>query len=317
MTARIHMLCSFHFFRRKSLVDLLAGDDVDLMADSGAFSAFTSGASVTVEEYAAWLVRNAPVINCAATLDVIGDPDATARNTAQLMELVDGAVPILPVFHVGSPWPVLESLCAAHPYVMLGGAVHIARTGPQPRQWDERARVMLRWIVQCHKIAREHGTRLHGLGLTRPPLPEKVPWCTVDSSYWSSASRTGSLSLFHGTGFTGFRCGEPKAAQHARLIRLYGGDPKRASTPGFGIVRLAGAQGRAEREWLTDASLMSWRRYETWLRTWKRPVPPPDGTATSGDGIKIYLAAGSVQDVRRITRCVREADRLAERVAAS
>jgi len=300
VTGRVHILGSFHFFRRRNLTaDLSPHRDVDFLADSGAFSAHNSGAEVTVADYAAWLREHRTVINAAATLDVIGDPVGTARNTERLMSAVDGAVPILPVFHVSSPWRVLEQLCAAHPYVMLGGAVAVAK--------KERATAMLRWIVRAHQIAREHGTRLHGLGLTRPPYAESAPWYSVDSSYWTSASRTGTISLFDGRRLVNFRCGTPKAAPHARLIRSYGGNPRRAVTPGFGIVREVGPVARQDRDWMVRASIVSMRRYETWLQRRRPAVPPPTGSAVTGDGLKLYLAAGGKNDLDVLIRVSREA----------
>jgi hypothetical protein len=298
----VHILGSYFFFRTRNLVEDMAGaGPVDFLADSGAFSAFNSGKMIELSDYANWLRDNASVINCAATLDVIGDPASTARNTEKLMSLVDGAVPILPVFHVNSPWPILEQLCRDHPYVMLGGAVALSGRG--------NTEAMLRWCVRAHKIAREHNTRLHGLGLTRPPYGEALPWYSIDSSYWTSASRTGTISLFDGRKMVKFRVGRPGAADHAALIRAYGGDPKRAVLPGFGLVRESGPMGRRDRDWLSDASILAWRRYETWLRARRPLVPPPRAGRVTGTGPKVYLAAGSVENLRRIIRVIRAYER--------
>lgn len=289
MTA-VHVLGSFHYFRRKDLTtELSRYPGADFLADSGGFSAHNAGATVTVPDYAAWLRDHASVINAAAALDVIGDPAATARNTDELIRRVDGAVPIVPVFHVSSPWAELERLCREHPYVMLGGAVAVAGRG--------RVAAMLRWCVKAHQIARDHDTRLHGLGLTRPPYPEKLPWYSVDSSYWTSANRTGSMSLFDGARMVGFRLGTPKAAPHADLIRRYGGNPRRAVMPGFGLVREVGPSAREDRDWATRASVDSLLRYERWLRHRRPVVAPPRESRTHGDGIKVYLACTTLKDV--------------------
>lgn len=297
MTAT-HILGSFHFFRRVDLTaSLRASSNVDFLADSGAFSAFNSGATVTVADYAAWLVDHQSVINGAATLDVIGNPVATARNTDELIERTGGAVPILPVFHVSSPWHELERLCREHPYVMLGGAVSVSGRG--------KTDAMLRWCVKAHRIAREHDVRLHGLGLTRPPYPEKLPWYSTDSSYWTSATRTGTLSLFDGARLQTFRCGTKRVEDHVGLIRAYGGNPDLLRASGFGIVREVGPRARADRDWLRQASLHTWRRYEMWLRKRKATVPPPRGGRTVGDGPKVYLAVSDMNDIRDVLRAHR------------
>jgi hypothetical protein len=224
---RVHILGSYHYLKRVDLAAAFArlGADVDFLADSGAFSAFTSGAVVRLEDYAEWLLRHAAVINAAATLDVIGDPAATAANTDRLTERTAGRVPILPVFHVGSPWAELTRLCTEYPYVALGGAVGV----------NGRVEAMSAWLIAAHLIAADHDTRLHGFGLTRPPYPEQLPFYSVDSAYWGSASRTGSLSLWDGRRFVGLRVGTPVAARHGLLVRRYGGNPAQVCQPGFGV----------------------------------------------------------------------------------
>jgi hypothetical protein len=298
MTApRVHILGSYHYLKRVDLAAAFArlGADVDFLADSGGFSAFTSGAVVRVGDYADWLLRHAAVINAAATLDVIGDPAATAANTARLIERTAGRVPILPVFHVGSPWAELTRLCAEHPYVALGGAVGV----------NGRVGAMSAWLVAAHRIAADHDTRLHGFGLTRPPYPEQLPFYSVDSAYWGSASRTGHLSLWDGHRFVGLRVGTPAAGRHGLLVRRYGGNPARISRTGFGIVGKSGPGGSAEARWMQAASVRSMWRYQEHIRHRRGLVPAPRGGRTSGNGLKIYLAAGSAGDLPKIAEAVR------------
>ncbi|MDQ0376511.1 hypothetical protein [Amycolatopsis thermophila] len=290
MTA-VHVLGSYFYLRKLDLTaELKKRPGVDFFADSGAFSAFTTGGSVDIDEYGDWLTQHAAVINCAATLDVIGDPVATARNTERLLARTGGRVTIMPAFHVGSPWPELHRLCAEHPYVALGGAVHLAK----------REMAMMRWLIKAHQIARDYNTRLHGFGLTRPPYPHILPWYSVDSSYWNSASRTGTLTLWNGRHFQTFRVGDRRAAQHANLIRAYGGNPTHVSTPGFALVREVGPRGSRDREWLNRATIESFRRYEAHVRGWRGTVPAPRSGSTTGDGLKVYLAAGNLADITLI-----------------
>jgi hypothetical protein len=298
MTApRVHILGSYHYLKRVDLAAAFArlGTDVDFLADSGAFSAFTSGAVVRLEDYADWLLRHAAVIDAAATLDVIGDPAATAANTARLSERTAGRVPILPVFHVGSPWAELRRLCAEHPYVALGGAVGVNGRVPQ----------MTAWLVAAHRIAADHDTRLHGFGLTRPPYPELLPFYSVDSIYWRSASRTGSLSLWDGRRFVGLRVGTPAVGRHGLLVRRYGGNPARIGRAGFGINSKSGVpDGAAARLWMQTASVRSLWRYQEHIHRRLEPFPAPRGGCTSGDGLKIYLAACAAGELTEIAHAV-------------
>lgn len=292
------ILGSFHYWRRIDVTAEVRAAEanhpagVDFLADSGAFSAHSTGATVTIPDYAAWLRDHAAVINAAVTLDVIGDPNATERNTARLAEMVGGSVPIVPVFHVGSPWAELERWCRDYQYVCLGGGVGVTH----------RDRAFLAWLVKAHRVAREHGARLHGLGMTKPPLPERLPFYSVDSSYWSSAARTGTLGLFNPRTrrFHRLRVGtrDVHDKQLADLVRAYGRDPRTLTEPGFARVGARGAPAREERAWLDRASAASWVAYGEHLRRMHKPVKAPDGVA--GDGPKLYLAVGDVRSFHKL-----------------
>lgn len=285
-----HILGSFAYFAKADLPHLvrraraLYGVEVDFFADSGAFTAYASGKTIAVRQYAAWLAVHAHVINCAATLDVIGDPAVTARNTAALQDAVGDQVYVIPIFHVGSPWTELENLCATHPYVGLGGGV--AAAGKQQAAF-------MAWLVKCHRIGREHGTVFHGFGMTEPPYPEKLPFYSVDSSYWSSGNRAGTIALFdpRTRRFVRARFGTRHAFTRpgmAALIRSYGGDPHAVAATGFGLTAQRGALGRAEHRWVDETSCLSWMRYGAYLRTWRSPIPAPP--QVNGTGPKAYLA---------------------------
>lgn len=302
MTRPVPVLGSFWYFRRANLAREFAACSapVDFLADSGAFTALKGGARITVESYADWLCANARYINAAATLDVVGDWRGTAVNTEKLAALVDGRVPIMAAFHVGSPWSEFRRLCREYAYIGLGGAVWVGR----------RQDAMLRWCVRAHQIAAEHGARLHGFGLTRPPYPEKLPWLSVDSSYWTSAGRTGTLSLWDGRRFARFRVGTRSAYAHTRVIASYGGDPAVVSAPGFGIVAKVGPRGSKDREWMCTACATSFRRYERHIRSRRDPVAPPPGS--SGEGLKIYQAASSPSAMRFLVDVIAADDATSE-----
>lgn len=299
-----HILGSFAYFAKVDVPGMVRrarehyGVEVDFFADSGAFTAYTSGKTVTVKQYAAWLAAHAHVINCAATLDVIGDPAATARNTTELQDRVGDQVYVIPIFHVGSPWPDLEKLCAEHPYVGLGGGVAVG----------QRESAFMQWLIRCHRIGRDHGAVFHGFGMTKPPYPDKLPFYSVDSSYWSSAVRNGTLGLYDRRAhrFRRVRVGTREVVTRpgmAALVRAYGGDPRQVELPGFGRVAERGTAARGDREWLLRAACSSWLAYQADLRTRHRPVPAPG--PVRGTGPKIYLAIGGEDDLDRIAAFAR------------
>lgn len=266
-----------------------AGIRLQIMADSGAFTAHTTGRTISLDRYAEWLEAWYPLLAVAAPLDVIGDPVATTRNVELLRERLDRKVTVLGAFHCGSPPAELRRQCEGGRYVGLGGAVGL--TG--------RREAMMRFLVWAHRVARDCGAVLHGFGITVPAFVTPLPWMSVDSSYWTSAARTGTLALFdHLTGtWRTVRMGSRKALAPtvAPLIRRYGGNPTRCAAPGFGQVGVRGDRGRAEREWLTTTAVRSWLRYGRW---WRQHTPAVTGPGPAGP--TLYLAVTDRRSLRHL-----------------
>jgi hypothetical protein len=287
-------------------VDELGGKDaVDLFADSGAFSAANAGADVSLDDYATWLRRNHTALNFAAALDVIGDPKASEANASRLRERVGDDVVVVPTFHVGSPWRYLDSMLADYDFIALGGAV----------AFNRRTDALMGWLVQAHQRIKDAGAVAHGFGLTRPPYPELLPWYSVDSAYWGSVHRTGTLSLWDAPkrAFTAVRLGRKGAGKHALLLRKYGVNQRAAVEFGFGRSSVRGADAKRDRAQLNGAAIASLRAYESHLRTLRDVLAPP---GVRGDGPKVYLAAGSASDVRLIMSASRQAQATTTKAAA-
>lgn len=302
------ILASYWFLKRTditSVVDRMGGiDAVDLFIDSGAFSAWSSNATVDLRAYADWLLAHRRVINFAAGLDVIGDPVATLKNLYTLRDMVGSAVKIVPTFHVGSPWTMLEHMLGdGFDFVALGGVVSLRLKDHDP---------LMPWLVTAHRILRDAGAVAHGFGITKPPLPEMLPWYSVDSAYWQQAAITGGFTLWDSRARRMVRVvsGKRLSSRGAELVREYGGDPRAFTRHGFGLVgKTADAeQARAERRWSQTASAASWYRHAIALNE-KYRTPAPKGVR--GHGPKIYLAVGGADDMR----LMREATELAEQGA--
>lgn len=99
----------------------------DLFLDSGAFSAFTKGKVINIDEYIGFIKKNEKVITTYAGLDVIGDSEATRKNV-EYMES-KGLHP-LPTFHHGSDYEELERMVKKYNYIALGGLVPISMNVP-------------------------------------------------------------------------------------------------------------------------------------------------------------------------------------------
>lgn len=193
------------FAAQKPALDLLSGarrNGWHAFLDSGAFSAFTLGEQINVEDYADFLDRHGRSFDLVASLDVIGDPDATARNFLRLCER--GHDYVVPTFHYSFRWDALDRLVAASPRIALGGMARFARTvtNRKPlRSWLDAA---------FRRIPR--GTLVHGFGVSGLDMLMSYPWDSVDST-------TASWGLKRGFVLTG-RGGNVRMTMFSNLKSL-------------------------------------------------------------------------------------------------
>lgn len=289
-------LASYAFFRKQDLSKVAdaAGGRCEMFADSGAYSAFTQGTEVRLADYSAWLTDWRDLITVASTLDVIGDPAATARNTALLREQGHN---VLPVFHTGSPWPVLEKMCSENAYVALGGMVPYSG---QPRE-------VRRWLIKCFLVGREHGTVFHGFGQTNVKILSDLPFYSVDSSSWSFSAQWGWIPLWDPRvcRFRTLYTGTPgDARKYAALLRSHGLDPVKVAAPGFGHQKSRGeAQYRSENRSLRAAPARAYYRFGEWL-TERHRVAPPFGFISPGTAL--FLADATVGNLTVAAQTITE-----------
>lgn len=186
-----------------------------IFADSGAFSAYTQGTPIALDDYITWLHRWKEHFTVYCNLDVVGNPHATEENQ-KIMES-NGLNP-LPVFHTGSDFKHLYSLVDRYPYIALGGMVpHMGNT-----------RKIMAWLVQCFKVA-EGNAVFHGLGATNWRVLVSLPWGSVDSSSWGSGYRYGRLPVFNPTTkrIDKINVGDMRGAYRAKnLLARYGVTPE-------------------------------------------------------------------------------------------
>lgn len=160
----------------------------DWVLDSGAFSAFNSGAVIVLEEYIEYchavLKEASPPVEVFA-LDVINDPDSSARNT-QLMW--DAGIEAIPVYHLGEPSSVLRDLVKSYPKVGIGGMSQL------------RGSEKVRFVEAVFSTA--WPAKLHGLAAGDEKIIMMAPWHSVDASSWqvgpasfASWKRYGAMSV--------------------------------------------------------------------------------------------------------------------------
>lgn len=180
-----YVLESYHYIHKETFVKKIREDKEKVFLDSGAFSAFTKGVDVNLEEYCEYIHRNKDIIEVASVLDGIGDPLETYQNQKRMEAL--GCAP-LPCFHYGEDERYLQYYIENYEYITLGGMVPIST--PQLKLWLDRI-----WDLY---LTDENGyprVKVHGFGLTTVSLMERYPWYSVDSSSWVQMASNGAIYL--------------------------------------------------------------------------------------------------------------------------
>ena len=269
---RPRILLSFAYRKSVTVNDSLAYlGGADVMIDSGAFTAFTQGKAIDMAEYTEWILKERQRITHAAALDVIGDWKASARNYERMLSIVGDRLHVVPAWHIGSPLSELLRLCKEAGYVAIGGCVPYAK----------RPKLLMRHLVQAHKVAQSSGAKLHGLGVTGRTTMTQLPWRSVDSSSWQTGHQYGNMSLAGRAGeFVAIPFSRPLTLSQSSLVRAYGGNPARVAAPNFNLVGKDGNPDRArsDRTWVNMAAARSFMYVEGVLRRRHR------------SGLTLYLA---------------------------
>jgi len=172
---------------------------LNLFLDSGAFSAWSKGVSIDLQEYIAFCKKYESALSVIAVLDVIPGvrnktPSAEEKASAAQQSwnnyqiMLDAGLPkdkLLPCFHLGEDWSWLERYMGVTDYVALGA---MAKTRESDRiAWLDRAMDILCGLDGIPKV------RFHGFGMTSYSLMRRYPWYSVDSTSWVMTSRFGSI----------------------------------------------------------------------------------------------------------------------------
>ena len=184
-----NVLESWHYVGAQRYVDQMRADNASIFLDSGAFSAYTLGVELSVDDYCNYIKRNMDILRVednavmASVLDGIGDPLQTYRNQLHMEAL--GAKP-LPCFHAGEDERYLEHYVRNYEYITLGGMV-----GSSTKQlciWLDRM-----WERYLTDGSGRPRLKVHGFGITAIPIVERYPWYSVDSSSWIQSAAFGSI----------------------------------------------------------------------------------------------------------------------------
>ncbi len=176
-----------------------------LFIDSGAYSAWTRGVGIDVDEYIAWINERADYIDLFGQIDVIpGDKmhgatleqvraaaEKTWENYLYMRERVKYPERLLYTFHVGEPIQYLERALEWKdpqgdliPYIALGGMVGKPRAIRQS------------FLDQCFRAIRKSSNssvKVHTFGMTDFSLLASYPITSADSTSWIINGANGSI----------------------------------------------------------------------------------------------------------------------------
>lgn len=208
---KLNLLVAYPYLKGgivKSITE--AQDDIRLVVDSGAFTAWKAGKPIELDDYCRFL-DGLPVKPWRYfTLDVIGDPHGTMRNYETMLKR--GYTPV-PIFTRGEDPSVIDDLYKTSDVVGVGGLVGTqGNTG------------FVNGIME--KIA---GRKVHLLGFTRMDFLRAYRPYMCDASSWESGARFASLPLYMGEGRTQVvkkaDFAKPPSPEIMAIIRRYGIDP--------------------------------------------------------------------------------------------
>jgi len=157
-----------------------------LFLDSGAFSAYTQGAEINIQDYIDSIKKHKKKLVVYANLDVIGDAKGTLKNQ-KFMER-QGLSP-LPCFHMNENFKYLRYYVDKYDYIALGGVA----------QAKGNKNHIIKWMDQCFDVITDDDgypkTKVHGFAVTAMDLMFRYPWWSVDSTSWVIWSRMGKIPV--------------------------------------------------------------------------------------------------------------------------
>jgi hypothetical protein len=170
---------------------------IQLLLDSGAFSAWNQGTSIDLNKYIRFLREYEKHLFSYVVLDVLPSGQESARTVeanergAELSDInqqrmKDAGLSPIPVFHQGESFKWLERM-------LKNGEGYI---GVSSRK-DLTHRQVIPWLDDVWSILADNKGRpivkTHGFGITAMPMLLRYPWFTVDSTTWALSAGFGLI----------------------------------------------------------------------------------------------------------------------------
>lgn len=245
------ILVSYAYARKdiEPFKKLACDNRVQLLLDSGAFTAKNAGEVIQLEDYLSFLDTWGDRLFRYLALDVVGDPIATDRNLREMLRR--GYKPV-PVHVLGDDQRRMDQLFQLSDYVALAG-LRRPHKGGAPKEY---VAAKMKWAA---------GRPVHWLGYVREPMIAAFQPYSCDSASWMSAALYGQMTVYLGAGqWRSYQYKDAaKIVRDARVVtacKQLGYTIKDIQDPM--CWRLAGKHGFTEHKFMSfNVSAVSWMRY--------------------------------------------------------
>lgn len=201
--------------------------EVNLMLDSGIFSAWNHGETLDLQVYIDYVKQHEKFLFSHVNMDVIpgkfgqkrtqSEVELSAKQSyANLQVMRKAGLRPIPVFHQGESFTWLERMLSdGEDYIGISTAKDL---------WDQEQRVWLDTIftVLTDALGRPL-IKTHGFGITKPGLILRYPWFSVDSTTWSLSPGYGQILIPVYVG------GKPNYSQPPKRVVMSGVQHKTSS----------------------------------------------------------------------------------------
>lgn len=180
----LNILVSFPYMSPGVIEQLRqCGPNLRLLLDCGAYTAWTSGKPIDLDEYCRFLEAPPVPLWRYFALDVVGDPEATWRNYEVMLKR--GFRP-LPIMTPGESLETMDRYYETSDVVGLGGLNAL-----KPSRKHNYVRTVM---------AHAAGRKVHLLGYTTLDHLKALRPYMCDASSWESGARYAMLNLYMGRG---------------------------------------------------------------------------------------------------------------------
>ncbi|MCK9520459.1 MAG: hypothetical protein M0R74_15760 [Dehalococcoidia bacterium] len=199
-----HKLHSYYHSREKGGLErrwwrMNVKNKVHLFLDSGAFSAWTQGVAINLDDYIQFCLEHLDIVDVIVNLDVIpGRPyqkltsadieESATQGWANYEKMLDAGIPkdkLIHIFHQGEDMKWLKRMVKEIPYIGISPA--------NDKSTDQK----MRWLDHCMQYVCDSDgmplVKFHGFAVTSLRMMLRYPWYSVDSTTWVVMSRNGQI----------------------------------------------------------------------------------------------------------------------------